>query len=323
MQEKSRKLLSGWFAAGLCLSALLPAPSGAAEVERQRSIHINNNVIVVSGRMSLGLIDGQSKEKVYVPELNHKLSQLNWDISGVYMLGLGGSVAPLSWLKFNADVWFRLNDGDGSMSDYDWFFLGEPYTHYSRHDNLDVTRGIKVDVNTEMTFYRYLESRFFGILGFKYDTWKWRAIGGEFNYFGFTGTIDDVPVITYEQDFYAPYFGIGFASSLSQTPITFSGRVIGSPYVWGEAKDQHHLRNLVFEDDFDSGTMFGLDLAGAYNFTDNFSLMLSYQYQKYNEMKGDTTITDLETGQVFKITGDVAGMDNYTNMVSLTAEYSF
>ena len=40
-------------------------------------------------------------------------------------------------------------------------------------------------------------------------------------------------------------------------------------------------------------------------------------------MKGGTTITDLTTGEVIKITGDAAGMDNYTSMLSLTAEYSF
>lgn len=326
-QQKIRRFFPRWFTIGVCLSVLLPAPfAGAAEarkVEKETSIHINKNVIVVSGRMSLGLINGKSNENVYVPEFQHKLSELNWDISGVYMLGLGGSIAPLSWLKLNGDVWFKLNEGDGSMRDYDWLFLGEQYTLYSRSDNLDVTRGIKVDVNSELTFYEYLKSRFFGVLGFKYDTWKWTAYGGVFNYFGFTGTFDEVPGITYEQDFYAPYLGLGFSSSLSQTPITFSGRVIYSPYVWGDDKDQHHMRDLVFEEDFDSGTMFGVDVAGAYNFTDHFSVLLSYQYQKYQEMKGGTTITDLTTGEVIKITGDAAGMDNYTSMVSLTAEYSF
>ena len=160
-QQKIRRFFPRWFTIGVCLSVLLPASfAGAAEprkVEKETSIHINKNVIVVSGRMSLGLINGKSNENVYVPEFQHKLSELNWDISGVYMLGLGGSVAPLSWLKLNGDVWFKLNKGDGSMRDYDWLFLGEQYTLYSRSDNLDVTRGIKVDVNSELTFYEYLK----------------------------------------------------------------------------------------------------------------------------------------------------------------------
>jgi plasminogen activator len=222
-----------------------------------------------------------------------------------------------------------MNDGNGTMKDYDWFLLDFQYTHLSTHDNLDLTRGVMFDINAELTFYEYMESKFYGILGFKHDTWKWKAYGGDFIYSTFflydtVGSFDDDElVITYEQDYYTPYIGIGFSSALSVTPITFSGRLIGSVLVSGEDKDQHHLRNLVFEEEFDSGTMFAFDLGGAYNFTDNFSLQVSYSYQKYEEMKGETTITDITTGEVMEFTGDVAGMDQYSNMISLTAHYSF
>ena len=327
-RQKMQKSLSGWITACACLTALLPASlADAAEVkkvEKETSIHINKNVIVVSGRMSLGYINGVSNELLYVQWLNHKISELNWDIDGVFMMGLGGSIAPLSWLKLNADVWFKLNEGNGSMEDYDWLFLGEQYTLYSRTDNLDLTRGLKYDLSADMTFYTHRESKskFYGTLGFKHDTWKWEGTGGYYNYFGWEGSFDDVPVIVFEQKLYAPYVGVGFSSSLSTTPITFSGRFIYSPYTYGDFKDQHLLRDLVFEADFDSGTMFGVDMAGAYNFTDNFSLLLSYQYQNYSEMKSRFTVTDVTTGVVERSEQE-AGMDNYTGMVSLTAQYTF
>ena len=328
LQQKMRKSLAGWLTVGACLTALLPAsPSGAAEikkVEKESSIHINQNVVVVSGRMSLGLINGVSNELLYVQWLNHKISELNWDIDGVFMMGLGGSVAPLPWLKLNGDVWFKLNEGNGSMEDYDWLFLGEQYTLYSRTDNLDLKRGIKYDLNADLIFYNHPESKskFFGTVGFKHDTWKWEGTGGYYNYYGWVGNFDDVPVIVFEQNLYAPYVGLGFSSSLSTTPLTFSGRIIYSPYTYGDYKDQHLLRDLVFEADFDSGTMFGVDVAGAYNFTDAFSLKLSYQYENYNEMKSRFTVTDVTTGEVTHSEQD-AGMDNYNGMVSLTAQYTF
>lgn len=330
MLQKMCKPFVQWFAAGACLSLLSALPAEAAEVskvEKESTIHINQNVIVVSGRMSLGLINGQSNEKIYVQWLNHKISELNWDISGVYMMGLGGSVAPLPRLKFNADVWFKLNDGDGRMEDYDWFVLDYQYTHFSRSDNLDLTRGVMFDVNSELTFYEYLQNKFYGILGFKYDTWKWTAYGGYYIYSSYylydtVGDLPDVPGITYEQDFYAPYLGLGFSSTLSQTPITFSGRLIYSPYVWGEDKDQHHLRNLVFEADFDSGTMFGVDAAAAYNFTRNFSLTFAYHYQKYEEMENTFKVTDLTTG-IVEHSEQEAGMDHYSHMLSLIGSFSF
>jgi plasminogen activator len=327
LPQNAKKSYSRWFTLGLCLSTVLPASYGYAvettKVEKETSIHINQNVVVVSGRMSFGYLNGMSNENVYVPEIGHKLSELNWDIDNVYMMGLGASISPLSWLKFNADVWFKLNDGDGNMRDYDWFYIGEQYTLYSRSDNLDLTRGLKVDINSELTFYRYEKSRFYGILGFKWDSWKWQATGGVYNYYGVQGAFADVPGITYEQNFYAPYFGLGMSSTLSQTPITFSGRVFISPYVWGDDKDQHHMRNLVFEEDFDSGTMGGVEVKGAYSFTDHFSLALGYEYQKYNEMKAGTKVTDTRTGQVTRYGGDESGMDNYTSLLSLTAEVSF
>lgn len=315
--------------AGLvCLPAAGEAAATAQQVEKKSTIKINQNVVVVSGRMSIGYLHGESNEYVYVPEIDHTLSELNWKLKDVWVLGLGGSFAPLSWLNFNADIFFKLNDGDGTMNDYDYFIRDFQYTHHSNHQQVDLTKGLMFDINAEMTFYEYDKSKFYGIVGFKHDTWEWEAYGGTYMYSSYylydtVGTFDDVKGITYEQEFYAPYLGLGFESSLSQTPITFSGRVIGTFWAWGEDKDQHHLRSLVFEEEFDSGTMFGFDLAARYNFTDNFSVSLSYRYHKYSNMEGETTITDITTGEVYEYEGDVAGMDNYAGLLSLGAVVTF
>jgi len=320
--------------AAIC-AGLLSVPYGAqAEstkkyVEKKTTININENVMVFEGRMSIGMLHGESNEYVYAPEYNHTVSELNWKLKDVWMLGLGGSFSPLWWLNFNADVYFKLNDGDGTMNDYDYLLLDYQYTDYSNHQNVDLTKGIMFDINAEMTFYQYDKSQFFGIVGFKHDTWEWEAHGGTYMYSSYylydtVGSFDpNEKVITYEQNYYAPYLGFGFESKLTTAPITFSGRVIGTLWAWGDDEDQHHLRNLVFEDDFDSGTMFGFDLAMRYNFTDNFSMNVAYQYHKYSDMEGDTTITDTTTGQKEKYEGDVAGMDNYAGVVSVGAQVSF
>lgn len=294
------------------------------KVEKTATIQINQNIVVVSGRMSLGWIHGDSNELVYDPGTGRKISELNWEIDNVYMLGIGGSLSPLSWLNFNADIWFRVNDGDGEMNDYDWLLDSPEYTHWSNHPDTDLTTGLMFDINAEMTFYEVMGTKFFGIAGFKYDNWEWESFGGDYVYWGVSGSFPDGQnVITYEQKFYTPYVGIGFKSNLSETPITFSGRIIGSTFVTAEDKDQHHLRNLVFEEDFDSGNMFAVDLSGAYNFTDQLSLLVSYHFQRYDEMKGETTITDLTTGAVTKVDGDAAGIDHSSGMLSLSAVYTF
>ncbi len=299
------------------------------QVEKETNIHINQNVIMVSGRMSLGIISGQSQELVYIPELNHKLSQLNWDIKDVYMLGLGGTVSPLPWLKFNIDVWLKLNEGEGNMDDYDWFLEDYQYTHWSHHEDVDLTKGLMFDVSADVKLYEHEQTKFYGIAGFKHDTWEWKAYGGDYVYSSYylydtVGSFVDGELgITYEQNFYVPYLGFGFTSDLTETPFTFSGRVIGSTFVYGEDKDQHHMRDLIFVEEFDSGQMFAVDLAGSYHFTQNVSLMFSYHYQDYQELKGETIITDISTGEVTKYNGDVAGMDHRSSMLSFSALYQF
>ncbi len=333
LHNQTKKRLTACLTLLACGAALFPASVGAAGgvapmSAKEMTYNANEQDPVVSGRMSLGLANGQSGEYVYNPRSGRKVSDLQWGIDSVYMLGLGGSVSPLSWLKVNADVWFKLNDGSGKMDDYDFMIPNYQYTDWSHH-NVDLTTGLLFDINAEITFYRWAGSKFFGIAGFKHDDWEWEAKGGNYIYstYSLYDTVgnfpDDTKVITYEQKFNTPYIGIGFSSNLNPTPITFSGRLIASTLVSAEDKDQHHLRDIVFEEKFDSGRMVGFDLGGAYNFTKNFSLMLAYHYQKYDEMKGETTQTDLTTGKITKYTGEVAGIDNDLSIVSFSAIVSF
>ncbi|NLB07691.1 MAG: omptin family outer membrane protease, partial [Desulfobulbaceae bacterium] len=57
------------------------------------------------------------------------------------------------------------------------------------------------------------------------------------------------------------------------------------------AKDTRYFRDLVFEQDFDSTTMFALDFAIGYDLTSALALQARFQYQQYDEAQGSTTIT--------------------------------
>lgn len=332
--HQTKKYLTACLTALACATVSLPISAGAADAmsksaQKETTINVNQNVIVVSGRMSVGALNGESGEYVVIPQIKHRLSQLDWKLDNVYMLGLGGSIAPLSWLKLNADIWFKLNDGTGSMDDYDWFIEDYTYTHWSHHEDVDLTKGLMFDINAELSFYQWEKSKFFAILGFKYDNWEWEARGGDYVYstYYLYDTVGSFPdgelAITYEQKFYTPYLGIGFTADLDVTPITFSGRLIGSTLTFGESKDQHHMRNLEGEQDYDGGSMYAVDLGGAYNFTKNFSMMLSYHYQKYNYMRDNSRRLDLDTGVLTVYTDSDDTMTHYSNMVSLSAIVNF
>lgn len=315
--------------AGLCLA--LPAyadmettPDGG----RQTSIRIQRDVVEVSAHMGAGYLNGDATELVYDADSGRKLSELQWELKNVYMLNLGGAIAPRSWLTLSADFWINLNKGDGTMDDYD--FLADNYsgyTHWSHHDDTDLTRGFMLDLNAAFTFYSFGETSFNGIVGYKYDNWEWESRGGTYVYSN-TFLFDTVgsftpgeKVITYNHWFHVPYVGLGFESSAGR--VFFKGRVIASPFVTAEDEDIHHLRNLRFEEDFDTSSMYGVDLAIGYEITPNFALTGAFKYQKYEEAKGDTTITDLTTGQQYHYPGDAAGTDHTSSMISVGLEYRF
>jgi plasminogen activator len=291
-------------------------------------IQVNNHVTVISGRMSLGYLTGESNELVYDPGTGAKISELNWKIDNVLMLGLGGSIQPKRWLRLNADVRFKLGDGDNTMDDYDWLATGYPWTHWSHHDDTDLNTGYTWDLNVEFPFYLAREAMISAFIGYKRDNWEWTAKGGNFvySYYDFRDTTGTFPAgekgITYEQWFDTPYIGVGFDTSFANN-LQLYGKFIYSTFVQAGDKDQHHMRNLVFEEEFDDGDMYGIDLALAWNFRPKWAAIASFNYQKYDEMKGTTDITDLVTGERYHISGDAAGADHNHTVWSLGVRYTF
>lgn len=291
-------------------------------------VQVNQNVVIFEGRMSLGYLNGEATELVYDPISGHKNSELQWDTNEVLMLGIGGSIQPKSWLRFNGDLRFNVTGGDNSLNDYDWLVPGWDYTHWSGHDDTDLNTGYTLDLNVEFPFYAVnANTKFSGFVGYKRDNWEWEAKGGSYVYSvnGFRDTIGTFPagdkIITYEQWFDTPYIGLGFSTRTSK--MEFYGRVIGSMLVQAGDKDRHHLRNLLFEEDFENGDMLGIDLGLAYCFTSHWAMTAEFHYQNYFENKGTSEITDLTTGRHIYIDGDAAGIDHVQTTWSLGVRYLF
>ncbi len=295
---------------------------------KQTTVRINKKVIIVSGHIGAGYLSGESTESVYdTAASGYKLSELTWRLRDVFMFNAGISVQPATWLKLNGDIWIKANDGNGSMDDYDWFVEGRDWTHWSHHNNVELSEGLMYDLNVEFPFYRFDQATFSALIGYKHDHWEWKTRGGSYIYSTYAlrdtiGTFpDDEPGITYEQTFGVPYVGLAFAARLEKATLT--GRLIGSTLVKVEDVDHHHMRNLLFENDFDTGSMVSFDLGGGYNLTDQLSLLAAYHYQIYYETKGSTKVTDLLTGETQNFPGDAAGTDHQSDMVSLSLRYTF
>ncbi|HOW97893.1 MAG TPA: omptin family outer membrane protease [Kiritimatiellia bacterium] len=265
-------------------------------------------------RGSVGLLDGQADELVYEPEMDdYKLSELNWDLSG---LAMGGAVlsAAAGKLGCNAGFWVALTQGDGEMKDYDWFIPGMDWTDYSRSE-VDVESAYSLDINANYLIYGRPEIGIRGVLGFKHDYWEWSDSGQEFIYstFGFRDTIGSFEgqnVIDYQQTFDIPYVGLNLDGRAG--PLGWNAYALYSPLVSAEDKDHHILRDLHFEEDFDGGDFFALGVSGSYRIGKQFFLSGAVDYQDIPEITGDMLI--VEDGESYE---DSAGIANNNLMVSL------
>ena len=277
-------------------------------------------------RLSTGYLDGEANEYVYWPEYDgHKASQLIWKLDGVYMFNAGFSAKVSDAFGLNADIGLKLNEGNGTMDDYDWVVPGyEDYTHWSHHDDVTVTTGATIDLNGEVPFYIERGFSVSGLLGYKMDNWEWEARGGSYIYstyylYDTTGVFPEGELLcTYEQTFHVPYAGVHVNGRFGKMQV--NGRMIGSPLVFGETVDHHHLRDLVINDEFSGETMFALDLGASFELSRRLAMTANYNYTKYSTMKGDSEWNEAgEEGSE----ENSAGADLKYSIVSVGIAYAF
>ncbi|PIE73298.1 MAG: hypothetical protein CSA20_04245 [Deltaproteobacteria bacterium] len=281
--------------------------------------------IKLSLDMGTGFLGGQSKEYVYWPFWdNHKASELDWSIDCLYLLGLEGRLEIASRFGLEIEGWFKVTDGEGDMSDYDWLYPGLDYTHLSKHPDTDVTDGSLLDLRGSYAFYKTFGVALTGLVGYKRDVFGWESRGGTYDYWrGLdTGVIPaNLPVIAYEQTFESIYGGIGFAASFSGN-IRLAGSLIYSPLVKGEAVDHHYLRNLVTYDDFTGGDMISFDISGGYDISSFLGVEVGFSYLSYDNMQGDSEWHFNDEGRI-RLLEDGAGMDHSSAMLTIMLQMRF
>ena len=301
----------------------------AAKVDTQESTEVTTERAGVSfsARANMGYLTGQAHEYVYWQQQGgHTASELIWDIDSMTMIGIGGTIKPLEWMSINGDVWFNITDGDGNMVDYDWMAPGMDWTDRSTHEDTDVSNGFMFDMNMEMTAFKAGSISFSGILGYRRDSFEWKANGGSYIYSenGFRDNVGSFTngelVCTYEQTFDVPYFGLGVVGDFDQ--FHFTAKFITSMFVSGEAIDHHHLRDLVIYNDFSGESMWAVDLAASYDITPSIGLEVAYFYESYDTMTGDST-WNFSSGNSVSVLSDGAGADLEFSMFSLNVIYTF
>ncbi len=275
-----------------------------------------------------GLTDIQANEFVYFG--SHKESELIWETRQAMLVGVDVSVMlqPSLNRKLNVSISSVVGNPDSSMDDYDWYIIGADWTHWSHHDNTTLQQGLVVDLNMSQAMYRdnlhHIDLDI--LLGFKRDQWRWQAVGGSYIYSSIpalrdlTGVIPDVPGITYEQTFNAPYIGV--EGNWKHGNLSLAAKIIFSPFVSAEDVDQHHLRNLVFTDTFKGGEMVGGALNVSYTFQENVLFGVFYSFQNYLHNRGDLEVFDQLSGQT-AYGSDQAGISLNYQILGMNVKYAF
>ncbi len=271
---------------------------------------------------SIGVMQGEANEYVYRPD-HTTVSQLVWAFDNDVVFNGGIAVMPLDWLALGIRARTNISD-PSTMDDYDWFRppendLGCPndYCH-SHHDNTSLTSYLSVDAYLAATFYENSWIAFKALAGYKRDSQSWRAIGGYANY---TTYAPGQLVISYDQVWRAPYLGLQFNGEWDRW--TLQGRVIGSWWVDGQDQDNHHIRTLLFTDNFGASNMVGANAHIGYRLTQNLMLKGEYDLQQWDLAKGPSTNFDYTTGVTVFNGGNAAGGQSISQTFSLGAELDY
>lgn len=295
--------------------------------------------------VSLSTINGTSKEVVYSGD--DKISELTWRLEDVSLLGLNVSNLIHDQIVFNAGIKINTGNPDSTMDDYDWLSdVHNDWTHWSNHPETSVEEVFKLDVNLQGLIFQSNKNTIYGIIGYKYDTFKWIASNtGTYTYTTADNTAchndssisctynnnyrdttwsstSDSPGITYNQYFYGMYVGLGVVGSFSDA-LVINGDIKYSPMISANDEDTHHNRDLYFEENFEDISLLELAVNLKYVLNKNFSFFLGYSYMEYELTKGDTYITDLSTNIVYYGGEDSSGISHDSYMYTYGIKLSF
>jgi outer membrane protease len=270
----------------------------------------------VAVEASIGVMYGEANEYVYRTD-HTTVSQLVWAFDNDVVFNGGIAVSPLDWLTLGVRA--RTNIGASStMDDYDWTRLGDDITCpndycHSHHDATHLVSYLSVDAYMAATFYENRWLALKALAGYKRDSQSWEAWGGTANFFTPPPSI----IISYDQVWRAPYLGLQFNGEWDRW--TLQGRVIGSWWVDGQDQDNHHLRTLLFTEQFGESDMVGANAHVGYRLTQNLMLKGEYDLQKWDLAKGPSTNFNYATHVTEFNDGNAAGAQSISQTFSLGA----
>lgn len=280
----------------------------------------------VTTSLSVGVLNGKSRELVYDTDTGRKLSQLDWKIKNVATLQGDLSWEPYSFMTLDARGWTSLASGSGHMVDHDWMSSEQPgWTDRSIHPDTSANYANEYDLNVKGWLLQGDNYKAGVTAGYQETRFSWTARGGSYIYDNgrYIGNFPHgVRGIGYSQRFEMPYIGLAGDYRIND----FECNVLFKYSDWVNAhdNDEHYMRKLTFREK--NGKIHDIM---ARLLTPDIILpvmqksLLKFAYSKYEEGKGGTQIIDKTSGDTAYFGGDAAGIANNNYTVTAGLQYRF
>lgn len=227
--------------------------------------------------------------------------------------------------------------GGSRMVDYDWMgpnFVSygfDDWTHRSISENTDVNHYYKLELGAEYDLIEKSDVTLSGLVGISYTSAKWTAYSGTFIYSdsepgdgcGFRGCIGELDPgrgIDYVQKLPSLYLGVEGRRELGR--FTLSGQIRVGATVNGRDIDNHYLRNLRFDESFDTTGYLGLGARIDFQPGKRGNWYASVELERTFHSVGDAKVTNTETGET-DFAARAAGLDLSTARVAVGYSLSF
>lgn len=290
----------------------LPSIASASQLFNQLSISA-----------SLGYMTVNSREYVYNQATESKISQLNWENSGLAVIRGEANYPLMNLLDLNARGWINLDNSAALMNDYDWRIANQtaPSDH-SYHPNTVQHQASQYDFGLRLWFFKEEHFKFGASGGYQRSLFSFNARGGCFSYSNGANTgcfADGTPVIGYQQTFASPY--VGLIGSLFYQPFELTGIFQFSNLVSAKDLDQHYLRTLTFYDNGRNFEYYSGMITLGYYIKPQIKLFAEGAYTYYSNDHADTGMYNYSTGEYQYFSRGSAGLSSKNYAIALGIQY--
>lgn len=251
------------------------------------------------------LLNGSINEYVFDENclnINNKVSQLDWDIKNIPVLGLKADFEVLHYIALSLDGSIGIPKVSGVMQDYDWLNNNNPteLTNYSKHTN-NLNKYINFTANAGGNIYLPAEIKITPKIAYQYEFIALDGTNGFKTYKSDNWKISNFSgkVISYGQELNAML--TGFSISVDTLPmIHFFADLMFSPKLtFINALDYHYVKSTVYWDRIINLWQVKAYIEAQYKFNKYHCMGLSTSIQYIPISKGDTRVNDLNSNGKF------------------------